>query len=124
MPMMFWATVPLHAERSLAYTLARSAPRIRGRNKRLRFASFFAFFPFADWYPYSTAKSRFAQLHQEMAANKFTAWEPGSSGRAKKLQTWEWDTHRHIIEDLYIRQDKSLEDLITTMAGQYAFTAK
>lgn len=43
--------------------------------------------------------------------------------RAQQLPADQWIKHRKIIEDLYINQDKTLDELVATMKQEHSFYA-
>lgn len=59
-----------------------------------------------------------------MATSKFVICGPDGPTRAKRLQPQEWAAHRQTITDLYVHQDKSLDDLMTIMASKHGLIAK
>jgi Clr5 domain len=56
-----------------------------------------------------------------MKSLQFLHCNPATSERAKKIPKHLWDAHRQTIEDLYIQQDETMEDLMSVMSEQYAF---
>lgn len=53
-----------------------------------------------------------------------TAGKPQSGGGALVPRTSEhWELHRKAIEDLYLRQNKRLQDVMDIMAEEYQFRA-
>jgi len=59
-----------------------------------------------------------------MAANKFVICGPDGPTRAKRLQPQEWAAHQQTVTDLYVHQNKSLDDLMTIMASKYGLIAR
>lgn len=43
--------------------------------------------------------------------------------RAPRLPPDQWTKHRQIIEDLYLHQNKTLDELVATMKQEYSFYA-
>ena len=59
-----------------------------------------------------------------MAANKFVIYDPEGLSRAKRLQPQEWAAKRRTIEDLYVHQHKTVDDVIAIMSSEHGFNAK
>jgi hypothetical protein len=49
---------------------------------------------------------------------------PDAPARAKRLPPQEWAAHRQNIEDLYVDQGKSLDEVMAIMASRYGLDAK
>lgn len=49
--------------------------------------------------------------------------DPTIPNRAKRIAKHVWDTQKQTIEDLYIQQDFTLEDLMSIMSERYDFVA-
>lgn len=59
-----------------------------------------------------------------MAANKFVICGPDGPTRAKRLQPQEWAAHQQTVTDLYVHQNKNLDDLMAIMASKHGLIAK
>lgn len=51
-------------------------------------------------------------------------YNPYVSARAPRISTSVWISHRQTIEDLYVRQHKTLEAVMKVMATQHGLFAK
>lgn len=51
-------------------------------------------------------------------------YNPYVSTRAPRISTPVWTNYRQTIEDLYVRQHKTLEAVMKVMATQHGFFAK
>jgi hypothetical protein len=60
----------------------------------------------------------------QMQKVNFVPSGPGAPARAKRLPPQEWAAHRQNIEDLYVDQGKSLDEVMVIMASRHGLNAK
>ena len=59
-----------------------------------------------------------------MASPKIIPYEPTAAARPRRIDPQEWDTRRPRLEQLYIKDDKKLEEVMSIMALQDNFHAR
>jgi hypothetical protein len=73
------------------------------------------FHPPANYHPRS---------NDQMQKVNFVPSGPDAPARAKRLPPHEWAAHRQNIEDLYVDQGKSLNEVMVIMASRHGLNAK
>jgi hypothetical protein len=53
----------------------------------------------------------------------FLSRDNPTTHRTPRLPADQWTKHRRIIKDLYVHQDKTLNELVATMKQEYGFHA-
>jgi hypothetical protein len=59
-----------------------------------------------------------------MASPKIVLYQPNAAVRSRRIDTREWDRRRSRLEELYVKNDKKLEEVMEIMALQEGFHAR
>jgi hypothetical protein len=59
-----------------------------------------------------------------MASPKIILYQPNAAVRSRRIDTKEWDMRRPRLEELYVKNDKKLEEVMEIMALQEGFHAR
>jgi hypothetical protein len=59
-----------------------------------------------------------------MASPKIILYQPNAAVRSQRIDTKEWDRRRPRLEELYVKMDKKLEEVMEIMALQEGFHAR
>ena len=59
-----------------------------------------------------------------MASPKIVPYEPNAAIRSRRIDPKEWDRRRSLLEQLYVKDDKKLEEVMEIMALHDNFHAR
>ena len=59
-----------------------------------------------------------------MTSPKIVLYQPNAAVRSQRIDTKEWDKRRPRLEELYVKNDKKLEEVMEIMALQEGFHAR
>jgi hypothetical protein len=59
-----------------------------------------------------------------MAFPKIILYQPNAAARSQRIDTKEWDRRRPRLEELYVKNEKKLEEVMEIMALQEGFHAR
>lgn len=54
---------------------------------------------------------------------RFRPYEPATARKARKVDEGQWKAHRDQIQDLYVIQKKTLEEVMKTLEKVHGFVA-
>jgi len=57
-------------------------------------------------------------------SSKIIHYNPHNSRKARRIQPAQWEDLRKRLEILWLREDKSLDEVMTTMAQDYGFNPR